>query len=182
MLSFREVVTHRRQRFAVARAMKIRRDNSDLRRDAARAALVDFTCRLLLHVGIIKTEHGNRGPHHVHRTGGFRRRLNEIDYSAGQLALGPQRAHEFIKLAAVRQFAFPQKVNHLLVTHLAGQFVDVVAGVNELAFIANDIAQSRAVCDDAFESARNHFIFLSCARSAYPPSSPEYQRRRCPLL
>ena len=128
MFSFREVVAHRRQRFAVASAMEIRRDNADLRRDAARPALVDFARRLLFHVGIVKTEHGDSGPHHVHRTGGFRRRLDEIDHSAGQLALGAQRAHEFVKLAAVRQFAFPQKVNHLLVTDFAGQLVDVVAG------------------------------------------------------
>ena len=53
----------------------------------------------------------------------------------------------------VRQFALPEQVNDFLVTDFAGQLIDIVAGVNELALVADDIAQSRRVGDDAFQSS-----------------------------
>ena len=49
-----QIVAHRRQRFALARAMKIRGDDADLRRDAARAPLVDLARRFLVHLRIVK--------------------------------------------------------------------------------------------------------------------------------
>ena len=73
MLRLGQIVAHRRERFALAGAMKIGGDHADLRRDAAGAALVDLARRFLVHLRVVKTEHGDGGPHDVHRVGGFRR-------------------------------------------------------------------------------------------------------------
>ena len=90
MFRLAQVVAHRRERFAVAGAMEIGGDDPDLGRDAAGAALVDLAGRFLIHLRIVKPEHGDGGAHHVHRVGRFRRGLDEIDHAAGQFALGPQ--------------------------------------------------------------------------------------------
>jgi hypothetical protein len=47
----------------------------------------------------------------------------------------------------------PEEINDFLVTDLAGQFINVVAAINELAFVANDVAQLCGICDNAFKSA-----------------------------
>ena len=60
---------------------------------------------------------------------------------------------EFVELAPIRQFLVPKQINDFLVTDFAGELVDVVAAINELTLVADDIAQSRRVRDDAFESA-----------------------------
>ena len=53
-------------------------------------------------------------------------------------------SHESIELLAIRQLALPEEINDFLVADLAGQLVDVVAAVDQLAFVADDVAQARA--------------------------------------
>ena len=49
--------------------MKISGDDADFRRDTARASLVYFPRRFLVHVGVVKAEHRNGRAHHIHRIG-----------------------------------------------------------------------------------------------------------------
>ena len=113
----------------------------------------------LSEIGIVKAEHRDRRAHHVHRRRVLRRALEEIDDALRQLAL---RAQGLAGIAPVRRdsaVCCSKQINDFLVADLAGQFVDVVAAVNELAFVADDIAQPRGVRDDAFESAGNRHAF-----------------------
>ena len=58
--------------------------------------------------------------------------------------------------APVGQALVPEQKDDLLEADLAGEFVDVVAGVDQLAFFAEHIAEPGGVGDDAFESFGNH--------------------------
>ena len=140
MLRFGQVVAHRRQGFALARAMKIRRDDADLGRDTARPAFVDLARGLLLHLGIVETEHGNGGAHDIHRVRRLGRALDEIDHGQRQLTFLTQLVGKFIQLGAVRQVSAPEEKHNFLVADFASQFVDVVAAVDELALVANHVA------------------------------------------
>ena len=133
--------------------MKIGRDHADLCRDTAGAVFADLYRGLFANVWIVKTQHRHRGAHQVHRQRILRRVLDKIDNSIRQLSLPAQLLSATLELLAIRQFVVPKKINNFLVTDFAGQLVDVVAAVNQLAFVANDVAQSRGIGDDAFESA-----------------------------
>src|SRR4030095_3706362 len=169
--------------FAIARPVKIGGNHTDLCRDASGAALVDFARRLLVHLPIIKPEHRDGGAHHIHRAGGFRRSLDEVNYPARQLPLSAQLLHKSIDLLAIRQLSLPKEVNDFLETDFAGQLVDVVAGVDQLPFVTDDIAQARAVCDNSFQtfcSDRHRLTSsLSWQKSMCLPSSLAYRRPQC---
>src|SRR2546423_15629537 len=133
--------------------MKISSDDADFSGDTSGTSLIYFPRRFLVYVGVVKAEHGNGGSHHIHRIGSFWRRLDEIDHWIWQLPFSSQGVREFVELAPIWQFPLPQQVNDFLVADFAGKIVDVVAGVNELTLIADNIAQSRRIRDDAFQSA-----------------------------
>src|SRR5439155_13644635 len=133
--------------------MEISGNDPDFSGDTSSTSLIYFPRRFLVYVGVVKAKHGNGRSHHIHWIGSFWRRLDEIDHWIWQLPFGSQRAREFVELAPIWQSPLPQQVNHFLVTDFAGEIVDVVAGVNELTLIADDIAQSRRIRDDAFQSA-----------------------------
>src|SRR5213075_166108 len=138
---------------SLAGAMEISGDDADFSGDTSRTSLIYFPRRFLVYVGVVKAKHGNGRSHHIHWIGSFWRRLDKIDHWIWQLPFGSKRMGEFVELAPIWQFPLPQQVNHFLVTDFAGEIVDVVAGVNELTLIADDIAQSRRIRDDAFQSA-----------------------------
>src|SRR6266446_2436321 len=144
--------------------MKIRRDPADLRRDAAGALLADLDGRFLADVWIVKAKHRHAGANHIHGRGILRRSFDKIDNALGQISLTTQLIHTALEFFAIRQLVVPKEINNFLVTDFSGQLVNVVAAVNELTFVANDIAQPRGVRDDAFKSAGGHvfpaFILL----------------------
>ena len=138
--------------------MKIRRDPADLCRDAAGALLADLDRRFLADVWIVKAKHRHTGADHIHGRSILRRGFDEIDNALGQTSLTTQLIHAALEFFAIRQLVVPKKINYFFVTDFPGQLVDVVAAVNELAFVANDITQPRGVGDDAFESAGSHSV------------------------
>src|SRR5436305_4859261 len=131
MLSLSQVVAHWWQRFSLPGAMKISGDHPNFGGDTSGASLVYFPRRLFVDIRIVKPQHRDGRAHHVHGISIFWGRLYELDNRIRQLSLGPQRMHEFIEFAAVRQLPFPQKVDDLLVTDFSSQIVDVVTGINE---------------------------------------------------
>src|SRR6267378_67 len=133
--------------------MEISGDDADLRGNTSSTSLIYFPRRFLVYVGVVKAKHGNGRSHHIHWIGSFWRRLDEIDHWIRQLPFGSERVREFVELPPIWQFSLPQQVNDFLVAGFADKIVNVVAGVNELTLIADDIAQSRRICDDAFQSA-----------------------------
>src|SRR5438477_5642434 len=155
MRRFAQILTHWRQWFARASPVKIRRNHPDFRGDTASAVLVDLQRRFLVHLRIVKAEHRHRGAKHIHRICVSRRGLDEIEDAAGKFALRMQLFRALFQLHPGRQFVVPKKINDFLVAHLSGELVDIVTGVNQLALIADDIAQARGVRDDAFKSARS---------------------------
>src|SRR6266581_8091234 len=138
--------------------MKIRRDPADLRRDAAGALLADLDRRFLTDVWIVKAKHRHAGANHIHGRSILRRSFDKINNALGQISLTTQLIHASLEFFAIRQLVVPEKINNFFVTDLPGQLVDVVAAVNELAFVANDVAQPRGVRDDAFKSAGSHSV------------------------
>src|SRR4029077_12835655 len=76
----------------------------------------------------------------------------------GQISLTTQLIHKALEFFAIRQLVVPKKINNFFVTELSGQLVDVVAAANDLDSVADDIAQSRGVRDDAFKSAGSHSV------------------------
>jgi hypothetical protein len=57
-----------------------------------------------------------------------------------------------LKLGLVGKFPVPEEVDDLLVADLAGEFVDIVTGVDEDAFLTAHIAERGGVGDDTFET------------------------------
>src|SRR5438552_5857784 len=161
--------------------MEISSNDADLCCDASGPSLIDFPRRFLVHLGVVKAQHGNGRPHHIHWVGSFWRRLDEIDNWIWQLSLGSQRVRKFIELAPIWQFPLPQQINDFLVADFAGEIVDIVTGINELALIANDVAQSRRIRDNAFESAGNsHHFFEICFSTAITMRGErQYSARWC---
>src|SRR2546423_104474 len=133
--------------------MKISSDDADFSGDTSGTSLIYFPRRFLVYIRVVKAEHGNGRSHHIHWIGIFWRRLDEIDHWIWQLPFGSHGVREFVELAPIWEFPLPQQVNDFLVADFAGKIVDVVAGVNELTLIADNIAQSRRIRDDAFQSA-----------------------------
>src|SRR5882724_2444995 len=107
MLGFSQVVPNRRQGLTLTGAMEISGNDSDFCGDTSRASFIYFPRRFLLHVWVVNAQHGNGGPHHIHRVAIFWRRGDEIDYCVWQLSLGSQRVREFVELAPIWQFPFP---------------------------------------------------------------------------
>ena len=70
----------------------------------------------------------------------------------GQFARGGQALLEFVQFLAVRQMIVVQQMDHFFEGHLAGEFVNVVAAINQFAGLALDIAQAGAGGDDAFKA------------------------------
>src|SRR5439155_25239150 len=138
--------------------MKIRRYPADLCRDAAGALLADLYRRFLSDVSIVKAKHRHTGADHIHGRSILRRGFDEIDNALGQTSLTTQLIHAALEFFAIRQLVVPKEINNFLVTDFSGQLVNVVAAVNELTFVANDIAQPRGVRDDAFKSAGSHSV------------------------
>src|SRR5438105_4991399 len=96
--------------------------------------------------------------------------------------------HELVELAAVGQLPFPQEINYFLVADLAGEIVDVVAGINELALVADDVAQSRRIGDDTFQATgniprlwrRSRFCFVQFGHGHFSESSSAlHSRNEC---
>ena len=133
--------------------MEIGGDYANLRGDAPRPFPADLDGCFISNVWIVKAEHRHRRAHHIHRRGIFWRALDKIDNSIRQFSLTAQLIRAALQFLAIRQLVVPKKINNFLVTDFAGQLVDVVAAVNELALVADDVAQSRRVRDNAFESA-----------------------------
>ena len=69
-----------------------------------------------------------------------------------------ERALEFGQFRRVRQVIVMQQMHDFLERDFAGELVDVVAAINQLADVALDIAQARLRGDDAFQA------FARCCR------------------
>ncbi len=106
-----------------------------------------------MNVGVVEAEHGDSRAHHIHWERVLGRGLQEIHNRVRQTPQRPKRVRAGCQLLTIRQPIIPKQENNFLIAHPPGELIDVVAGVNELAFVANDVAQPRAICDDAFESA-----------------------------
>ena len=79
-------------------------------------------------------------------------RAEDVHHALGQLAkLGEQRL-VVRQLLLVRQMVVVQQVDDFLVGDVAGEFVDVVAAVNELADVAAHVAQTRVGRDHTFKT------------------------------
>src|SRR6476660_5243249 len=122
--------------------MEISGDNADFSGDTSRTSLIYFPRRFLVYVGVVKTKHVNGRSHHIHWIGSFWRRPDEIAHWIWQLPFGSERRSEFVASSPISHFPLPQKLNHFLVTAVSGEIVDVVAAVDDLTLIADDIAQS----------------------------------------
>jgi hypothetical protein len=69
--------------------------------------------------------------------------------------------------------AVPEKMDGFLVTHLAGEFVDVIARVNQLAFLPLDITEPGGVRYDSLKTFRND-CHIEIFVSKTPLSSANY--------
>ena len=103
--------------------------------------------------GRIAAEHGDGGAHDVDGRGVLRRAGEEIDDALRQLALGAQRGGQGVEFALGRQAVVPEQVDDFLVADLAGEFIDVVAAVDELADVAAHVSDAGFSGDDSFETS-----------------------------
>ena len=111
-----------------------------------------YTRAFLAEAAVIKTKHGNRCAHHIHGIRSFRRGLDKIHHTLGEVAFGTQLGAEFLKLRTIRQSAMPEQIDHLLVGGLAGELVYIVTTIDENSFASTHVTQTGRVRDDSFES------------------------------
>ena len=102
-------------------------------------------------------QRGNRRADHIHGRGVFGHGPQQINDPLGQFAFRHQDGPEFIQLALVGQVIVVQQMNHFFVTDLAGQFIDIVAAINQLAALAAHIAQPRLRRDDSLQALADRF-------------------------
>jgi hypothetical protein len=62
---------------------------------------------------------------------------------------------EGLKLGLIRKLAMPEEVDHFLVADLAGQFIDVVSGVDEDSLLTPHVTEGSGVGNDTFETFGN---------------------------
>ncbi len=69
-----------------------------------------------------------------------------------QFPLAAQRLDETLQLLAVRQLPMPEQIDDFLIGNFADQLVDIVPAIDELALVAEHVAQRGGIRDNAFES------------------------------
>ncbi len=135
MRSFAQIVSHRRERVALAGAVEVGGNHADFGGNADGTAVVGiYTRAFLAEAAVIKTKHRNRRAHHIHGIRVSRSGLDKIHNPLGKFAFGTQLGAEFVKLRTIRQSAMPEQVDDLLVGGLAGEFVYVVTTIDENSF------------------------------------------------
>jgi len=88
----------------------------------------------------VKTaERGDGCADGVHGRRVFGKSLDDVDDAFRQFPFHGEQAFQFLQFLSVGQMVVVQEVNHFFKSHLAGQFVDVVAAINQLADVAPDI-------------------------------------------
>ena len=63
----------------------------------------------------------------------------------------------------VRQPAVPEQMDHFLVADFAGEFIDVVAAIDELADVAAHISDAGFSGDDSFKTSSDDGHNLMCS-------------------
>ena len=109
---------------------------------------------LSLIVGVEGGQCGNAGAEGVHGVAGLDQ-VEDLDDLVGKDAVGPQGAVEAGQLLLVGQAAVEEQVCGLFEGGVLRQVVDIVAAVEELAFLAVDEAGLRGVQVDILESLHN---------------------------
>ena len=165
---FIEIGADRRQRLALARAMKIGDDHAHLGRERNRARQELLRRLRADRRVVIKAQHGHARAQDVHQVGVLRRVLQEVDDRRRQCARGAQVGLELRQLRLVRQRLVPEEIDDLLVADAPRQLVDVVTGVNEDALLAHDITEARGGGDDSLKSRRSDGHKLNQLTSRVP--------------
>ena len=140
--------------------VKIGRHDRDLRDQPQRLAPL-ASMRIVVARRVETAERRNRRAHGVHRRRVFGKLLMMSMTPFGQI---PRIAASVVFNSAssllVGQMIVVQQVDDFLVSDFAGQFVDVVAAVDQLADVALDIAQAGGRGDDAFQALQGIVCML----------------------
>src|SRR5947209_2924966 len=81
---------------------------------------------------------------------------HQVTESRRVAAVLTKRIRARVEFLAIGEAIIPEQKNHFFVADLSGKLVDVVTGVDELALVADNVAQSRRVRDDALQTACRH--------------------------
>ena len=154
MRSLAEVGADGREVESLAGAVEIRGDHSDFCRDVNGAAVVRSGAVVFERI-VVEAEHRHSGANHIHRRGVLWSGFEKIHHGLRQLAGRAKFVRKRRELFFVREFAVPEQVGHLLEGRLAGDLVDVVAGVDQNSLVSQHIAEVGGVGDDSFESFGN---------------------------
>ena len=76
-----------------------------------------------------------------------------LKHGVGHSALGAELLGQLIELLLIGKLALPQEVGNLLEGSILREVLDVVAAVEQLAFLAVDVGEFGIERDDAFEAA-----------------------------
>ena len=82
--------------------------------------------------------------------------FQEIDHRSRQRSRRPQIGLELGQFGLVREPLVPEEIDDFLITDLAGELVDVVAGVDENAFIPEDVTETGGGGNDPLQSRRGN--------------------------
>jgi hypothetical protein len=125
---------------------------------------------------VVEAEHRDARAQDVHDVGVLGRVGEEIDHRRGQGAGGAEVGLEFFEFGLVGEAFMPEEVDDFLVADLAGEFVDVVPGVDEDALVPQHITEAGGGGDDSFKSGRGDGHTLHLTRPV-PLCHPKRQKR-----
>src|SRR5687768_10693173 len=117
--------------------MKVSGDDWNLR-DQLEGDLTRIFQTVVVGAGIETSERGNASANGVHWRRFPGQLAQNIDNAARQRAIVGKRALQCRQLSGIGQAIFVQQVDDFFVGNFAGEFVDVVTGVNQFADVAFD--------------------------------------------
>ena len=153
-------------------AVKVSRDEGNPG-DEAEGLQTIFVHRIVVRFRIKTAERGDGRANGVHGRRVCGKSLDDVDDAFRQVPFRSEQAFQFVQFLAVGQMVVMQEVHHFFKSHLAGQFVDVVAAINQLADVAPDIVQPGGGGNNAFQTFcgswyGSHGLFRRC------PGSPGF--------
>jgi hypothetical protein len=106
----------------------------------------------VIRMSIEAAERGNTGADRVHGRSFLRQRPEYINDFGRERAIRSKRSLQRVEFLAIRQAILVEEMNDLFKRRLAGEFVDVVAGVDQDAFFATHIAQAGFCGNNSFQT------------------------------
>ena len=158
--------------------MKIGGNHADLGRQRQPALPVQFHLVGAHGSVIVQPQHRDAGPHHVHRARVLWRRQDVVHHAGRQLPLRRQPLLHLLQLLPVRQLSRPKQMAHLLERDLSGQFVDVVAPVDQLPLQPAHIGNGGGCGHHPLEPLGNHLGGNGVAHVISRPLSPPGRQSR----